>query len=109
MKRLLSTAAAALVLTAGAASAQGHSETKSVSVAYLDLNLSSPTGRATLERRVSQAIDRICGERPAPYETTYTKIRATCLDEARKSSRAQLAELFANRTLAENVVRIPAR
>jgi UrcA family protein len=34
---------------------------KSVNVSYADLNLASATGKATLERRVARAADRVCG------------------------------------------------
>jgi UrcA family protein len=52
------------------ASADGYTETvilskadglRTAAVSYADLNLTSPTGRAVLQRRLSQAAELVCG------------------------------------------------
>ena len=54
---------ALLLLTAAPAVAE-EPKTATTSVAYSDLDLSRPAGVATLMKRLSQASDRVCGERP---------------------------------------------
>jgi UrcA family protein len=106
MKRLLTIAAAGLVFTAGAASAEAPVDRKSTTVAYLDLDLGSRAGRATLERRIDQAVKRVCGTRPSPREMTRSSMHRACLAEAREGSRQQVAALFRNEALAENAIQV---
>jgi UrcA family protein len=110
MTRLISIAAAlALILSAGIAQAQtSGSETRSVAVGYLDLDLSSPAGRATLTKRIDTAVKTICGKRPAPREMVRGKLYSDCVAGARENSRQQMARLFGNQPVAENAIRVTA-
>jgi UrcA family protein len=106
MKRLLSIAAAGFVFAAGAAGAEVAAGRTSAAVAYLDLDLSSPAGRATLERRIDRAVEQVCGERPEPRKLRLLDLHRACIAEAREGSRRQLAKLFGNEALAEGAIRV---
>lgn len=57
----------ALALAATSPAFAGPAEQPhSVTVSHADLDLSSSAGRAALERRLTAAINRICGKHPSP-------------------------------------------
>ena len=60
-RSLAGSAALVATLITIAAATPVRAETVSVPVAYGDLDLSTPAGVATLDRRVRRAADRICG------------------------------------------------
>jgi UrcA family protein len=107
MKSIIAIAAAALV-TAGAVQAQPFQETRSVRVAYADLDLSNDAGRSALERRVGNAVKQVCPDRPSPPELTKLKIYKTCVAKAWESVRPQLASLYSGRELAQAAIRVGA-
>ena len=94
--------AAALLVPTGVAA---QSEQPTARVSYADLNLSTPAGRATLDRRIQHAIDGMCGRAPsgnldvaAPVwqcrsaaEASATSQRQLAFEAARQGSTIQLA------------------
>jgi len=66
---------------------------QSMAVAYADLDLASPAGRATLDRRISQAVRTICG--PMPIDFYERAARRTCMTSAQASAAAQTATKLA--------------
>ena len=81
--------AAALAIPA-AASAQ--SEQPSTRVSYADLNLSTPAGRATFDRRIQHAIDGMCGRAPSGNLDAAAPIwKCRSAAEASAASQRQLA------------------
>jgi UrcA family protein len=84
-----------------------ESEQLSARVSFADLNLSSPAGRASFDRRIGYAIDALCGQVPtanldaaAPVE----KCRAAA--QASASSQRQLAVAAAQQ---RSTIQIAAR
>lgn len=110
MKRLSVATAFAVILAAslgaGAAAAQTPAEARSVAVGYLDLDLASTSGRATLERRVRNAVNQVCGKRPSPKEMVRGEIHRTCVFETQEEARQQMAKLFGSGAVAENTIRV---
>lgn len=91
MKAFVTIAAAALtVLTV---TAPAHAAAPAKRVAYTDLDLSSPAGVDSFNRRVRAAAKSVCGDAPA-YRSLAENLRiARCVDDAveshqRKPSRA---------------------
>ncbi len=76
---------AAVLLTPCALAAQPVS----VDVRYRDLDLVAAAGRATLDRRLSQAVRTICG-RPSA-DLAEMQMRRACVAEARASASSQKA------------------
>lgn len=77
-------------------------QTTSVTVPIADLDLSTEAGRATLERRVEAAKDRVCGQ-VEERKVREGADRRRCLEEVETSVRAEIARLTAkDRTLATN-------
>lgn len=90
--------AAALVSAVPAAADQA----KSVEVSYADLNLSSATGRDTLDRRIARTADRICGVEIG-RDVKKQALAKQCAREARESARPAIELAYrnaANRQLA---------
>lgn len=83
MKAVATIAAAALTLLSVAAPAHAASPAKRV--AYTDLDLASPAGVETLNRRVRAAAKSVCGDAPA-YRSLAENLRiARCVDGAIES------------------------
>ncbi|WP_293361767.1 UrcA family protein [Phenylobacterium sp.] len=100
---------AALLCTAPLAQAQAITEdTPTVRVGYGDLDLSRAGGRAVLEQRIRQAIDRVCPRRPMPSELSNFKAYRTCLAETWTGVQPQLAQIYNGRQLADSAVRVMA-
>jgi UrcA family protein len=60
-------------------------------VRYSDLNLSSDAGRATLDRRINQAVRAVCGT--ASSTALQDKLNVEkCYAAARASAKAQMSE-----------------
>ncbi len=80
MKAFVTIAAAALtVLTV---TAPAHAATPAKRVAYTDLDLSSPAGVDSFNRRVRAAAKSVCGDAPA-YRSLAENLRiARCVDDA---------------------------
>lgn len=97
MLKSLTTAAAigaALIATpaiAGSNQAGSH-PAQSTTVKYSDLNLASPEGQATLQRRIEAAARKVCR---VGQERTGTRLRSNerqeCFAKARQSARKQIA------------------
>lgn len=90
-----------LALTAtSSAFADPFEQPPSVTVSHADLDLSSSTGRATLERRLTSAFKRVCGEHPAAT-TLYEQLRARkCQSEVAGKARGEF-DLAVARAVAE--------
>jgi UrcA family protein len=85
---------AAPLMAAGInAPAFAESETRSVTVSYDDLDLSSESGRERLTTRVQMAVKRVCGS--ADRQTLRERAaRQACELNARREADTQLASLF---------------
>ena len=87
--------AALLVSVAGQAAAQTPSGPPTVSVSYAGIDLSHPSGRALLERRVAAAIERVCPDRPVLAQLRAGQAYDLCIKTATISARRQLASVYA--------------
>lgn len=66
-----------------------RAETVSIPVSYADLDLSTPEGARTLDRRVARAADKICGQ-----SVTGDRFRpARCRAEVLNSAAVRIAEV----------------
>ncbi|HEY0621844.1 UrcA family protein [Sphingomonas sp.] len=75
---------------------------KSANVSYADLNLASALGKATFERRVSRAADRVCGVELG-RDIVAQAAAKRCAAAARESARPAVELAYrnaANRQLA---------
>jgi UrcA family protein len=107
MKPLFSIALAIAVMGAcETASADQVAKERAISVGYLDLDIGTPNGRATLQRRVDLAVKRVCGQAPSPRQIGRVLDHKACLTGAKAGAQAQVAALFRNMTLAHNEVRV---
>jgi UrcA family protein len=92
MFRLAGAAFAAVLATQAALAGDGFVTVRSVQVAYGDLDLGSPSGRAVLQGRVDAAVRKVCGPNPVFHvdyhhagqflKADYTKCRAEATYEA---------------------------
>jgi UrcA family protein len=110
MNRIIPVAvAAALAFTAGAVHAQ-DTNAPTARASYADLDLSNASGRATLGVRVAQAVNQVCGERPAPFELERMAAYDHCRAAARASADQQMAELYRGERLAQVAIQVsPSR
>ena len=93
---------AALVLLSATGLSAREMEKASISVHTSDLDLASEAGQATLEARVSHAVDQLCGN--AHSRSTWEEQNyASCSREARAEVRAQVDAVVA---AAENARRM---
>ena len=81
--------------TAPAAAATPHGEIRVAAVTFADLNLSSTSGRAVLERRIRTASRDVC--KVDGRELRDRSAETQCYDTARKVA---LAQAFANTMVA---------
>jgi len=85
---------AVLILSLPAAAGPG----KSATVRYADLNLTSPAGKKTLERRIAHAAMAVCGGRPDYRDLTGARAHDRCVAKALESARPSIE--FALRSAA---------
>lgn len=97
---LLALAAAAVSLAIGGAPAVA--QTGAFSVSYADLNLASPAGRATLDRRIGNAARAICGEAPTPLDLRADRLVRACRAELTESARQQVSAIAGGARYASN-------
>lgn len=72
-----------------------HAETVSQKVSYSDLDLTSETGRARLDRRIKWAIRDVCGSRDLASDPRhYRQVRA-CERDAFAGTRPQVTKAIA--------------
>ncbi len=101
MTRYFAIASALLALAAAAPAVHAESaDQTTVRVAYADLNLGSISGRHALDQRISRAIDRACGERPALTDLNGQHAFSSCQKAARSSVDGQMKS--ATTTVAAN-------
>ena len=91
MKSLFILAAAAAAIGAAPAVAQPSTaeDAYSVSIAYDDLNLSSPSGLRSLDRRIERAGREVCGTRDRAFLIQMDEIRA-CQDKFVAAAKEQI-------------------
>ncbi len=87
-----SIAALALIFAAAPALAQPQAG----SVRYSDLDLATPAGVATLDRRISRAVERLCGV-AYPTDLDAQAQVASCRSETMKSVSGPRAMLLARK------------
>lgn len=92
--------AAALV---AAAPVLATSDVRTARVAHADLNLASPEGRAALDRRVTRAINRVCGA-GEQRELALMMRERRCVAYLQAETRIDIAsiERHADTALAQN-------
>lgn len=91
---------AAAILAGLAGHAADAQATKSVQVDYADLNIASPAGMATLERRIAGAADRVCDAHPTAElaeRTAIRQCRKAAIDNAMNTFTAGHAPVYASR------------
>ncbi len=88
MKMLFTISAIALA-TAAAAAEPAQADGFRVTVAYADLNLDNPTGRAALEARITAGAREACGERSVFELSLYVEVQS-CQKRFIESARRQL-------------------
>lgn len=103
MKLIIAMTTAALFATAIPASAQPAPDAPKASVNYGDLNLSTPAGRAALDRRVERAVAKLCPAPPQQELGRQPSYRA-CQDGARTSASQEMARIYSGQQLAEATV-----
>ncbi len=82
----------ALAASLPAAALAAEPEVKSEVVRFDDLNLASPAGIATLERRITSAARRVCSYRDdRGLSRIVPKEVSDCLDDALASARQEVA------------------
>lgn len=81
-----------LALTSAPAFAAEQTEVK---VAYADLDLTTPEGQRTLERRLDTAARKACGYGSV---TTGSRLRSTQSDACFKQARSKAKEMMASAT-----------
>lgn len=104
---------AAMTVAALAAVSANHAlaqtdEPPRVAVSYADLDLSKPSGRATLEGRVRNAINRVCPGVSLRSEMTKRHAYRVCRKTAWIDARRQLASIYAGSSLAMTEARTSA-
>jgi UrcA family protein len=109
MKLIIATTCAALLsMSAGASAAQTEGDLRRASASYADLDLSRESGRATLERRIGFAVERVCGPRPSPPQFDAMRNYRTCRATAWAGAKEQLAAIYGRRMLAEGSIKVVA-
>ena len=86
-KSIVTVLAATAVLWAASIAAPAAAEEVSVTVAVDDLNLTSPAGMATLDKRISAAVDKVCStavRRDLWGRATWEECKAATLADARR-------------------------
>ncbi len=109
MRTLTAIACAALfAAAAGQASAQDEANPAALraSASYADLDLTRAGGRATLERRIETAIERICPGRASPGELKTLPIGQKCRAQAWTGAQQQLAAVYDGRALAQASIEV---
>jgi UrcA family protein len=87
MFRIIQIAALAIIAScfaAPAALAKPVERSETVRISYADLDLSKPAGVEVLMRRVSQAVDKICGSRPRLSQIAANVRFEVCRDDTTK-------------------------
>lgn len=100
----LSAAAIAGGFASFAAAQEGPS--RSVSVSYADLDLSRASGRETLDRRISNAVARVCSPQPALIDLAQAHAYEQCRSDALSGAHEQMTRLFEGQALAQASVRV---
>ena len=88
--------AAALASTAFAVApaAAASPYERSTTVSYADLNLSSPAGQATLDRRIKRAAEQVCGSEH-DLSLKVRQVARECQSEVIAGAKAQSGALLA--------------
>ncbi len=92
MQRITALIAAAAV--AASAPAWAQMEQRSVRVSYADLDLGRAEGRKALDRRIEQAVDRICRDDDSIRDLVRSRLTRECRAGAFASVQPQLAALY---------------
>lgn len=99
IKPLIAAAAMSAALATAPAIA-GDAEGKSVAVSYHDLDLSSAEGLKALERRLESAARRACDYNNLQVGSRIkSRSQRDCLIVARKSAKAQFAQIVSEQQL----------
>lgn len=78
----------------------GEAQGESVSVSYHDLNLATEQGQKKLEQRLERAAQQACGVDGVRTDSRITPPdQSRCLNEARKSAKAQFAQIVSEQQL----------
>ncbi len=108
MKSIFVALAAIIATIGGSAIAQNRADTETVAieVATADLNMSTPEGVATFERRIAGALRRVC-PRPDTNNLVEARYQQRCLAQARAAMSAQVASIRADAFAANTSGRVP--
>ena len=99
-------AAAATLAPAGlAAQPVDDNEQASIRVSFADLDLGSPAGRASFDRRIERAIDLLCGQPGGHLDTATPVWKCRAAARASASPQRQLAVAAAQRSTMQLAAR----
>jgi UrcA family protein len=77
-----------------------------VVVSYGDLNLQSERGRQALDRRIKQAVHRVCASRPHISQLQQHRAYVTCETDAWRGANQQLAQVLGGARLASASIEV---
>lgn len=93
-------AATALVLLAAAPISNAEPVVREARVSYADLNLSTPAGVQTLQRRIRAAVKAVCGPTPELRELNEMRAEQECRYRALKQATAKVETLLGSSRVA---------
>lgn len=88
-------------LAAGSPIASGNAQ---VAISYADLDLSTETGRQTLERRIAAGVVRVCGDRraaPLADRRAIRRCHSAAMHDASGKVEVAVARTRMNRQIAQ--------
>ena len=104
---VLASAIAAFATLAAPAVAAPVNETVSIPISYADLNLASPEGAASLERRIRRAVTNICGSAADGLSRRAAMVR--CRKDALRDAKGQFTQVIAQAARGDQHVVLAAR
>jgi UrcA family protein len=84
---------AAGICIAGATGAAAQPTLPTAKVSYAGLDLSSPTGKAAMQRRIQQVAEQMCGDAKTERLKTVREESAKCIRETIASANTELARV----------------
>lgn len=98
--RTMTLTAAAVVLFAAAPFAHAAPVVRQERVSYADLDLNTPAGRQTLQRRIRAAVKTVCGPTPELRELNEMRAEQECRYRAQQQATAKVETLLGSSRVA---------
>jgi UrcA family protein len=109
MKIAIALISALTLLAAGEAAAKPQTATRTISVSYADLQLSTDAGRVTLEKRINRAVKLACGPRPLPADFLSARDYKGCMAQTSEVAKQEMARVFSSEQYADGVITLAAK